>query len=155
MPRTKRSAGFSLIELIIVLVLMAVAAAMATFSLRGVRSRQKLARGVEIVQQFDAALRRSALVNRRGARGEVNRSGGQMTIEALNQTYKLPDPLKMQEFRIGGSGREVTVFGDGSSPTYAVKLSTGNASRWVLLIGGSGQLVSDADDSLVNAMVPR
>ena len=67
-------AGFSLIELVVVLLLMAIMASMATIGLQGVVIRGRLVRAAEVVEQFDTALRRQARNQRpRGRRRHRSR----------------------------------------------------------------------------------
>lgn len=154
MSSRSRRAAFSLIELVIVLILMALVASMATISLRGVTVRQRLAKAAERVEQFDLAMRRAARLNRDNAIGIIDRASGQLSIPQANKTFQLPSQVLIAAVRIGkGSDREVTVLPNGSSPSYAVRLSSGDASRWVLFVGGSGQVIHDADASLIEAVL--
>ena len=146
--------AFSLIELVVVLVLMAIIASMATLSLRGVMVRYQLSQGVEVIQRFDAALRRSARLDRRGDAGEINRAAGRLAVAKLDESYVLPKSVQIRSVRVSDStSRSVSVSGQGASPSYAIELSSGDASRWVLLVGGSGQFVIDPGTELISAMV--
>lgn len=132
---------------------MSLVASMATLSLRGFTVRQKLAQAAERVEQFDLALRRAARRDRKGAIGIIDGGQGQLSIPKINKTIQLPSQVDI-EMVLTGSSRErgVPVSPDGSSPSYAVRLSTGKAFRWVLIVGGSGQVIHDADATLVNAV---
>ena len=155
--------GFSLIELVVVLVLMAILASLATMSLRGVILRQRLARAAEVVEQFDAALRRSALDQRRGVAGVIERGQGRLVVGPSgdpSRAFKLPRQVSIDSIRFAQSIRpdsagRITARSDGSSPSYAVRLSSGGARRWVFLVGGSGQVVHGLSNGTVNSLLGR
>lgn len=158
--------GFSLIELLVVLVIMGLLASLATFSIRGVVVRQRLARGAEIVEQFDTALRRSARDGRLNVVGEIDRSSGRLTVNPSGdrpRTFRLPRQVTINAIRFGksiapgsgagGSRTQVTASGTGSSRSYALRLASGDSHRWVLLVGGSGQVVHDLGGSTIDALL--
>nr|WP_161501602.1 type II secretion system protein [Rhodopirellula sp. SM50] len=150
--------GFSLIELIVVLVLMAVLASLATLSVRGVIARQRLGRAIEVIEQFDTALRRSARDQRRQVAGVIDRGRGRLTIDPSgdqSRTFTLPRQVSIDAIRFGPvsasrQGSQVIANRDGSSPSYALRLTTADTRRWVFLVGGSGQVVEDFNDMSVN-----
>ncbi|MDV6033896.1 MAG: type II secretion system protein [Phycisphaera sp. RhM] len=150
--------GFSLIELVVVLVLMAVIASMATLSVRGVIARQRLGRAVEVIEQFDTALRRSARDQRRQVAGVIDRGRGRLTVDPSGErsrTYTLPRQVSIDAIRFGPvpssrSGSQIVANADGSSPSYALRLASGNTRRWVFFVGGSGQVVDDFNDMAVD-----
>ncbi|MCO8121766.1 prepilin-type N-terminal cleavage/methylation domain-containing protein [Stieleria sp. TO1_6] len=158
-----RRNGFSLIELVVVLLLTAMMAALASLSLRGVMARQRLARGIEIAEQFDAALRRSARRNRRSTVGLIDRGQQRFDVRHTKgspQAFRLPTDVAIDAVRIGadgarGTASQIVAAGDGSTPSYALRITTGDAHRWVLFVGGSGQVVQGMErpsiDSLLGA----
>ncbi|QEG02839.1 hypothetical protein Mal15_69600 [Stieleria maiorica] len=150
--------GFSLIELIVVLVLMAILASLTTFSLRGVIARQRLGRAVEVVEQFDTALRRAARHHRRRVAATIDRGRGRLTVDLSGEsarTFALPRQVSIDAIRFGPvpasrSGAQVTANPDGSTPSYALRLTTGDTGRWIFLAGGSGQIVDDFDPMAID-----
>ena len=158
--------GFSLVELVVVLVLMAILASMATVSIRGVIIRQRLARAAEVVEQFDTALRRSARNGRRRVVGVIDRSRRRLVIGQVNgkaRTFSLPKQVSIDSVRLGSvrlgqspstsSETQITAAGDGSSASYAVRLVSGQTRRWVLLAGGTGQVIHDLDSTSVDSLL--
>ena len=156
-----RRRAFSLIELVVVLVLMAVMASVATISIRGAVVRQRLSRAAEVVEQFDTALRRQARYQRRKVVGVIDRSQGRMTVDPGNDrpiSFELPNHTSIDSIRFGRSrpsrsDSRVLADSDGSSTSYAVRLSVGETKRWVLLIGGTGQVIHDLTDRSVASLL--
>ena len=144
-PPKPSVAGFSLIELIIVLVILAVMAAMAAFSTRGAAARSRMARGVEVVEQFDLALRRAARHNRSNVSANIDRSRGRLLInlDGNARSFRIPDRVRIGSVRIrgGSSSGRLIARGDGATETYAVEIESDGASAWVLFVGGSGQVI--------------
>ncbi|WP_286177523.1 type II secretion system protein [Rhodopirellula sp. JC639] len=154
---TQCNRGFSLIELIVVLVLTAILASLTTFSLRGVIVRQRLGRAVEVVKQFDTALRRAARHQRRQVAAVIDRGRGRLTIDPSGEsmrTFTLPRQVSIDTIRFGPvpasrSGAQVTADPDGSTSSYALRLTTGDSGHWIFLAGGSGQIVDDFDPTAI------
>ncbi|WP_161604636.1 prepilin-type N-terminal cleavage/methylation domain-containing protein [Roseiconus nitratireducens] len=152
-----RRRGFSLIELVVVLVLMALLATLAAYSVRGVFQRQRLARGVEIIQQFDLALRRAARRQRSPISAQIDPAGRRILIlegSSRSREFSMPRRVRIDRLRLAGAtgsaaADRIRVDGQGASPSYALRLASGAASRWVLVAGGTGQLVSVPKTSAV------
>lgn len=162
MNRTRRShPAFSLIELVVVLMLMALIASVATVSLRGYVVRGRLARAAEIVEQFDLAMRRQARRRRMPVTGIIQPVSRSLVIQATDssgRTFQLPRQVNVasvivQKVSSTDQSRQLPVGNDGSSPSYAMKLSVGDASRWVFVSGGSGQMVHGLPTDRINALL--
>lgn len=153
--------GFSLIELVVVLVLMGMLAGTAAVSVRGVVVRQDLSRAAEIVEQFDTALRRTARHQRRSLVGVVNRAGQSLSIETARdnrRTFKLPRQVTIDSIRFATSNRNqlqdrIVVNGDGVGFSYAIRLAYGETDRWVFFAGGSGQVVHGLSGDSINSLL--
>jgi hypothetical protein len=124
-------------------------------------ARQRLARGAEVVEQFDTALRRAARERRGPVVGEINVSRRQLTIDPSadrSKAFTLPDRVTVKDVRIGSRRtnspeNRIVASHDGSSQSYALRLSIGDATRWVLLVGGTGQVVHDLESASVNSVL--
>lgn len=150
----KHAKGFSLIELVVVLLLLAILAAMATYSARGIVARDRLARGVETIEQFDRALRRAARSQRRPVKGMIDRRRGEFAVEGSQERrFRLPDSVSIESLRMDASGRGLTAIGDGSTSSYAVELQCDRAKVFVLFAGGSGQVLHLTDRSQVQSIL--
>ena len=152
--------GFSLIELVVVIVLMAMIAAAASLSLRGYVQRQRVVRAVETIGRFDAALRSEARRTRSTVTGTIEPSGGRLMFqsEAETRVFKLPADVRLNRVRIGPitsstSPRRLAVDDLGRSPSYAIEVVAGTASRWVFFSGASGQGVNGLDRDEVTALL--
>ncbi|MCA9140012.1 MAG: hypothetical protein KDB00_24735 [Planctomycetales bacterium] len=145
----------------VVIALMGMLASLATMSIHGVIVRQRLSRAAEVVEQFDTALRRSALVQRRDVTGVIDRNRHRLFVDSDAEspmTFKLPNHVEIGSVRYGSSnqsvrGNRVTFNEQGVSPSYAVRLDSGTNQRWVLLVGGTGQIVHDLDRGGVEAVL--
>ena len=153
--------GFSLIELIVVVLLMGILASMTTISVRGAIVRGRLTRAADLVQRFDVALRRAARSERRPVVGQIDRKRGRLTIDAGGNEPRLitlPKHVLIETIRFRastGSSRSNRIIADrdGASPTYALRLSSGGSQRWVLLVGGTGQVIHGLDSVSVNSFL--
>ena len=161
--KTHRSVryGFSLIELIVVLILMALMAALATTSARGYIVRSRLTRAAEVVEQFDIALRREAHRRRRTTTGLIDRSGSRLIVrqrDRKDRVFQLPREVELTAIRFSQStaGRRpgnIQVNSSGVSLSYALRLSADQADRWILIAGGTGQVVRNLDRLSIEALL--
>lgn len=157
--------AFTLIELIAVLVILGLLSIIASLSLGGVMDRYQLTRAAETLQSFDAKARREAARSRETLEGVI--SNGQHTLvirEAADQNstqwirYQLPRTVTITETRVSRkviSGRELTIpfRHGGCSPTYAVQLRRGRMSRWIVVLGISGQVIPVDGEEQVDALL--
>lgn len=147
--------GFSLIELVVVLLLLAILAALATYSARGIVAKDRLARGVEAIEQFDRALRRAARSQRRTVKGVIDRRRGEFVVDGTSEQrrFRLPRRVTMESLRMDTSGRGLAALGDGSTASYAVELRCDRAKVFVVFAGGSGQVLHLTDPSRVQSIL--
>lgn len=127
--------GFTLIELTLAVLILALLAGLAAWSFRGPlrRSNQQLA--LDAVRGVDAMARQHAL--RFGQRQRVS-------IESAN----LPRGYRAEQVRPGA----IEVSAQGLSRAYAVKVSGPEFSRW-LLVTASGQVTELDDESQVQSIL--
>jgi len=152
--------GFSLIELIVVIVLLAIVAATASLSLRGYVQRHRLARAAETLGRFDLALRAEARRKRAIVTGMIEPRRGRLTVQATEpyRTFDLPASVRVGTVRVGqvmssSRRRQIAVNPIGDSPSYAIEVVSGSTSRWVFFSGGCGQQVNDLDRDQIAALL--
>ncbi|MEM1068736.1 MAG: prepilin-type N-terminal cleavage/methylation domain-containing protein [Planctomycetota bacterium] len=143
-----RRTGFTLIELVVVLVIMALLVSIAAVSLRGTMDRYHLNQAKQVIISSDAKARRQARSIERPLVMTIDRRKRQIRIG--ESIFRIPAAVEVASV---DTGRRVTVgteveidFGrSGWSPSYAVELKRGSASRWIVVLGGSGQVLTVED----------
>ncbi|WP_436716973.1 prepilin-type N-terminal cleavage/methylation domain-containing protein [Roseiconus lacunae] len=154
--------GFSLIELLVVMVLLAVMASLATLTSRAAFAKQSLELAAATVEQFDRQCRADARLSRRGASGQIDPSRGQLIIEAPHKrTFRLSGRVVIDRFVSHGGkvirNRQARIQMNefGTSPSYAVRLVCGDSARWIFISGGSGQIVDNLDGTKVSRLLVK
>ncbi len=152
-----RRSAFSLIELVIVIVLMAILAGLASIPVRSAITRSQLSHAVEMIERFDLALRTTARQQRQTVQGTIDRSKGKLTLQDPSsvRSFQLPKRVRLKSVRIAGGTAFglITATSSGATPTYAFELVAGETTRWIVLVGGSGQVIRDADATLVTTLM--
>ena len=152
--RAQGRLAFTLIELVFVIVIMGVLATLAVLSTAGMMDRYKLSRAAETIEMFDARARRDARASHQPILAIIQRNQQRLVIgnpgDAASRPtaaqYRLPRSVEITEIRMrrrvtAGGNFEIRFNREGSSPTYAVRLERGNMSRWLVVLGVSGQVV--------------
>jgi Tfp pilus assembly protein FimT len=140
-----------MIELLVVMLILATLASLVAFSLRGVVNRYQMNRAVEVIESFDAQARREARRGQQPLSTRVDRGRNMLSIEASSSrsrtTFRLPRQVEIAEIRMGrravsGGPFELNINRHGQSASYAVHLQRGNADRWLVVLGTSGQIIT-------------
>ena len=152
--RSPSRLAFTLIELVVVIVIMATLSTLAVLSTSGVMDRYQLSRAAETIEMFDARARRDAQSSRQPILAIIQRNQQRLLIGMPGDTvsvptaaqYRLPRSVEITEIRMrrrvtAGGNFEIHFNREGSSPTYALRLERGNMSRWLVVLGVSGQVV--------------
>jgi prepilin-type N-terminal cleavage/methylation domain-containing protein len=158
--------AFTLIELIVVIVIMGLLATLAVLSTGGMMDRYQLSQAAETIEIFDARARRSAHSLRQPIRAIIQpnqrrlviASPGGNTSRSVAAQFRLPRAVEIAEIRLR---RRVTAAGNfeidynrqGSSPTYALRLQRGKMSRWLVVLGVSGQIVTLKNEGEVDEIL--
>lgn len=158
--RGRRNA-FTLIELVIVIVIMAFLASLAVISLGGTMDRYQLSRASETIERFDARARRDARTSRKSVQATIQRHRQQLLIESPGRQdarFRLPAKVEISNIRLrrrvtAGSNFEIRFSREGRSPTYAVELRRGEMSRWLVILGTSGQVIPIDKEGEVDAIL--
>ncbi|TWT98398.1 prepilin-type N-terminal cleavage/methylation domain-containing protein [Stieleria varia] len=145
--RDGRIRGFTLIELIVVLVIIAMLSGLVVLSVGSTMDRHRLSQAVETIEAFDMRLRREARAWRQPISAKVNTQSKTMVVpqadgsERLFQLHQRVDVLswRLATRRSGGRQVEIAVDGDGRSSSYVVELGGGKSRVWLVVLGGSGQ----------------
>lgn len=150
--------AFTLIELVFVLVIMAMLSSIAVISLGGFISRYQLTQATESLERFDARARRDARRYRKPVDATIQMARQELVNESANLKYSLPRNVTIEEIRVGrqvvlGNEVEIAFDREGASPTYAVQLQRGKQSRWLIVLGISGQVIPLASEGEVNALL--
>lgn len=144
--------GFSLLELLVVLVLVALVSATVVMRWSGVQQRATLKATVEQIEFADAHLRRYAqshgtscrlvfdLKNHRLCKQYHNQSQNNPAWESLGRSIKLKEVQSTAQTQ-QSSQIELTFRRDGTSPTYGLELlGPGQQKIWLIVAGVSGQV---------------
>jgi prepilin-type N-terminal cleavage/methylation domain-containing protein len=153
--------AFSLVELALVLVILALAAGTVAVGVRGTLARVTLADCLDEIEVFDRTTRRLATEQGEAlrlvvdlARGRLRRTGADGR-EERGVAYRLPDGWRIAEVRL--VGRRVTtgtvavsVSARGLGPTYALRLGGAEGRGcWIAVAGLTGQTWEPEDEDAV------
>lgn len=160
--------GFTLIELVLVLVILSIMMGVAIWSLRGHFDSAKIAQAFDVLEQADQYARSIALRENRVYRMIFRDKTS--TIEVLpesgsgarrSRTWKLPNGIGLARFRgprgFSGSGRnEVSIAATGVSPTYAIQLRRGSEpGPWLVALGLSAYRARLDSKAEIDVYFPR
>ena len=152
--------AFTLIELVVVVVIIALLSSLAVMSFGGTMDRYALNRAAETVQSFDSRARRDARTSRTAVTGTIERRRDTFRLGQGRQApeFHLPRAVNIADIRVDRravSAAEVQLQfnSDGVSPSYAVQLQRGESSLWMVVLGVSGQVVTLQSEREVNAIL--
>lgn len=153
--------AFTLIELVVVIVIMAILSTIAAMSLSGTMGQYDLARAAETIERVDASVRRQARVTHASVELSIDRNKKRLTVDVggsgRDATYKLPRRVTISNIRlhrriVADNNFAIEVSGSGQSPTYAVELTRGEMKRWLIIVGASGQVIPAESEDEVDAL---
>lgn len=150
-----RRGGFSLIEMTVVLLILAISAAAVTLRIQGPLHNAQMSDVVERVAEFDLLTRTFARENDQPVWICVNLDENQLQRSRKEQdTYKecgramtLPDGFSLTRLMLGEKEYDhgaVTIrfSRQGLGPSYVLRLSgPGGREQWIFMTGVGGQLV--------------
>lgn len=154
--------GFTIVELIAVLVLLSLVAGTVVFSLRGNVANSRAELAIEKLQLVDRQLRDSASRSGRASslRFDVSRGKVARSVRGARDLV-IEDDIPVLRFRskdLDADGGQVAVqfLPDGTSPTYAVCLrQNGQARKWIIFAGLTGQALVTSDAGEVEQLLRR
>lgn len=160
-------AGFTLIELVIVMILVALLSGLVMYSVRGHVDAAAIQRAAEQFQSLDRRLRAETRRAERAATIQFRDKGRRISVDSetdlsstgidIDQT--LPGSVSVESLRLArvdgssATGR-VLLNAHGQSVNYAVHLVTASgAEAWVVTLGVSGQQIRCRTEGEVDAML--
>ena len=158
----RRRIGFTLIEVVAVIVVLSILSTITAVALGPTLDRQRLSQAIEKLEWFDAKARRSAQANRSTVSAKIDPSKNRLVIQTSNQqedvSLRLPSNVEISKVQLAGKpsstrSESIQVSPSGYSTSYAVLLKRGELSKWVLVLGGSGQVVQFDNAKDVNALL--
>lgn len=155
-----RRNAFTLIELVVVIVIMSLLATLAVISFGGTIDRYQLGRAMETIEMFDARARRDARTLRQPVQTTIDRNDKRLVIHSREESsrYRLPRTVEIRDIRIPrravvGGDFEIEFNREGRSVTYAIELGRGDMTRWMLVLGASGQVLTITDEREVDEIL--
>ena len=156
-----RCKGFSLIEITIVLLILAIAAATVTLRVQGPMHSARMRDVIGQIGQFDRLTRTYARQHDQPVLMMVDPSANRLSrlagckCEPIGRPMELPDGFTIARLvvgsrHVGAAAAAIQCSRRGFGPSYAILLEgPGDQRRWVLLTGLGGELLEPNDDSEV------
>jgi prepilin-type N-terminal cleavage/methylation domain-containing protein len=156
--------GFSLVELIAVVALLAIFAGVAAVSVRGHVDEARLVAALNRIQSLDGRLRDEAQRLRRSGElsvdaddGRVFQVGTPYSAARPSRSIALGGGLRIDRLRTSRHNQRrgqlrVLISSHGQSDTYAVRLRTGSGRQAWLVVLASGQCLRIEQDQDVRAI---
>ncbi len=146
--------GFTLVELVVTLAILAVLSSVAAFSMTGTLHQFHLSQAIETFERFDQMARRIARSTETETTVRIDRKNRRLSIdlpgEGRPKSFRFSKRVEISSIRFSrrthsGNTFSQTYNGDGRTSTYAIEFSVGNMKRWVVFLGNSGQTFSTID----------
>jgi len=171
-PTLSRSAGrggrigFTLVEVMVAILLMALLASAAALSFSGSLRTARSTEALEVLRSFDSAARDVARRTSRETRIVFDFSHDTLSrregadLENLVGRAQLPSAYRIEELRIPGrSFMEGEAVVDcsalGISRSYAVHLMGPGLDQWVLVAGMTGEMTLEKDESVTQSILDK
>jgi type II secretion system protein H len=158
------SGGFTLVELVAVLTIVAIFAGAASLSLRGPRQAARLESAVERLTMVDRQLREHArhygrseqltICPNTGRIAAVAHDGRKTPIAPFQLDGRVIEQVAIGERRSDCDEVTIDYTGQGRSATFAVRLrGPEGKSHWLLFAGATGQMVRIEDEKTVEELL--
>jgi type II secretory pathway pseudopilin PulG len=142
-----------MIELLVVMLLIAILSTSVALSLRPFLIRYSLSRAAQQIAMNDAAARATARRLNQPAMIWLDKTGGRVAFQCgeVARRYEFSKGVTLVQ-SLGAPG-EIKIETDGRSVSYAVAVAHGEATRWLVIAGGSGQSLSVESASQARELV--
>lgn len=158
--------AFTLIELMLAVLLLALLTASAALSFSGPLRRARARDAVEALRSFDAQARLLAIQRGRPVRVAFDLANGAIARrDASGQSADAarvawPTGFAAVEVRVGeqlsrGDDNQIDISPLGVSPTYAVHVTGPQFDRWIIVAGLTGQIAQVQDESTMASLISR
>ena len=157
--------AFTLVELIVVIVIVALMSGVVVYSVRGHVDAAALEGAVQRFQSLDHRLRAETKRHERTAEIRIGRRGGELTIltgielsrSGIKRDFSVGSRVTIESIlsarRISAT-RSITFNAAGRSANYAAKFVTENdATTWLVVLGISGQQIRCQSEEEVYALL--
>lgn len=162
----RRCSGFTLIELVFVIMIMAIMSGFAVLSLRGHIDRARWTRSIEQLENMDRLGRIAARSEQTPYRLSFQRTKRKVELRAIGpnaarnrvREWKLPNGIQFGSFRDRASGNRseemsIEINPSGQSRSYAVSIKAASGpEQWLVTLGLSGQHIPMEKSDDVAAM---
>ncbi|MAX25858.1 MAG: hypothetical protein CMJ19_15265 [Phycisphaeraceae bacterium] len=166
-PRSIHSKGFTLFELIAVILLLAVFAAAVRGPVVDMVNRINTRNGIEQIKTIDRMLRMEA--RRSGnviqlhidpLEGVMMRTDSSDEQKVIGQAVQLNDSCRIERIRLAPQTDDfdelnavINCSPDGATPSYALEIQTPTQTTWLLFAGLTGQCYQfDSEDELASVL---
>jgi len=135
------------------MIVFAILGLLATIAMTSLASRvgdYRFTQAMEIIGRVDAHARRQASTQRQTVRTSVASLTNVLrvgtSVDPNTRSFKLPTGIRIGETKFRQQTIPTTDFdiqynAYGISPTYAMKVVQGSHSRWIIVLGTSGQII--------------
>ena len=164
---SKLCRGFTLIEVMITMLIMAIISGIAVMSLQGHINQARWTRSFEQIEELDRTARVFARRDASPYLITFSRSKRSVELHAMGinassksvRSFKLPTPFQFDSFRkntltSSGESFAVEIAGNGQSASYAIAVGAPSGSpQWLVTLGFSGQQIRMEEAKDVAAML--
>lgn len=137
--------AFTLLELIVTLAVIGMMVGLTSLSLRGHFVRAALMKSSLTASEADRQARLLAQSNPNGIVSlELRPQSSQIVLRPTGRTFSLPTGVRISVDTLGAntpSGGAVPFYGNGTSPSYALKLERSGSNSWLTVLGITGQCI--------------
>ena len=163
-PQSAIRNGFTLVEVMAVVLIIAVAAAAVTLRVQRPLRNAQMADVIGAIGQFDFTTRSAAQSQDRPLRMVMDLGGGSVSLtdadgKALTDAaVRMPEGFALARVLVraqSATGGSMTIpcSAAGYTPTYAVNITGGGASRWLVVAGLTGQVLEVENEAKASQLV--